>query len=409
MNRVSDQEFLHPIFITSTTRTKKENNARYKNFEPNLILNDICSSQGSYKKLMIFLFIEGGLPEKRNEFNENIEFFKNLVDKEFEKVKDPEDFATKNPIITIYLPEKNLGVGRKRKIMMLLAEHFNFKRFYFIDDDIQTFLQYDDYERKFIDDPKQAFHALKFMSTVLDDSINQVSDFDNDEIFMDWNDMLGQLKEIFLRSEYESEFKKLRKLINDKNLTRRDEIRALFSILSNNSLVQNTEVKNILLKIENEIIEKIYSHNIKIIGQIGLLNANSYKQKYLLEDRLRSPSKSTHFISSVRHQVFLFNLEAIHGIHPVSDKAMFEECLSRREKADLVKRGKNKELDDRHASLAARMGYKYSDKAHVLYQIVNGISGYQVFYYSFKDQTQIPSKVDSDITLNDDEIENFRK
>lgn len=71
-----------------------------------------------------------------------------------------------------------------------------------------------------------------------------------------------------------------------------------------------------------------------------------------------------------------------------------------------MKEQKNKEFDNQHAKLAARMGYKYSDKAHVLYQIVNGISGYQVFYYSFKDQTQIPSKVNSDITLNGDEIEN---
>ena len=51
---------------------------------------------------MIFLFIEGGLPENRNEFKSNIEFYKNLVDKEFEKVKDPEDSETKNPIITIF-------------------------------------------------------------------------------------------------------------------------------------------------------------------------------------------------------------------------------------------------------------------------------------------------------------------
>ena len=152
-------------------------------------------------------------------------------------------------------------------------------------------------------------------------------------------------------------------------------------------------------------MEKLYSHNVKIIGQIGLLNSNSHKQKHLLEDRLKSPNKSTHFVSSVRYQVVLYNLEAIHSIHPISDEAMFEDCLSRRGKADLVFRARNKELGDQYASEAARLGYKYSDKAHVLYQIVNGISGIQVFYYSFKDQTKCPSKVNSDITLNEDEIE----
>ena len=67
--------------------------------------------------------------------------------------------------------------------MMLLAEHFDFKRFYFIDDDIETFFQYNDYERTFIRGQKQAFHALKFMSVVLDDSINQVSVMNNDDNF----------------------------------------------------------------------------------------------------------------------------------------------------------------------------------------------------------------------------------
>ena len=403
---ISDEDSLFPVFISSMTRTKKENNARYHDFEPNLLLNDICLSNGSYKKLMIFLFVEGGLPGERREFIENIEFYADLVSREFEKVKDPADSQTNNPIITVYIPEKNLGIGRKRKLMMLLAEHFDFKRFYFIDDDIETFFQYNDYERTFIRGQKQAFHALKFMSVVLDDSINQVSVMNNDDNFLSWNDDLGQLKNIFLKSEYKSEFTRLRNIISDKKINRKYEIANLFSILSKNSLVEdNNEAKITLLKVEKEIMEKLYSHNVKIIGQIGLLNSNSHKQKHLLEDCLKSPNKSTHFVSSVRHQVVLFNLEAIHSIHPVSDEAMFEDCLSRRDKADLVFRARNKELSDRDASEAARLGYKYSDKAHVLYQIVNGISGFQVFYYSFKDQTKCPSKVNSDITLNEDEIE----
>ena len=96
MNSICDKESLYPIFISSMTRAK---NARYNDFKPNLLLHDICSSNGSYKKLLIFLFIEGGLRDTRSEFEENIEYFKNLVNREFEKFKDPTDSWSKTPII----------------------------------------------------------------------------------------------------------------------------------------------------------------------------------------------------------------------------------------------------------------------------------------------------------------------
>ena len=295
---------------------------------------------------------------------------------------------------------------------MLLAEHFKFNRFYFVDDDIETFLQYDDYERKFIgnnpNQPKQAYHALKFMSSVLDHSINhQANNFDIDkDISMGWSDKLAPLARTFVNSEYNSEIQRLRTLITYDLPGKRDEMAQLFWILSNSLPIENTEEKEILLRLYEEIKEKLYGYNIKIIGQIGMLKNNSIQQNRDKEDRLRSLDKSTHFVSAVRYQLVLYNLDAIHGIHPVSEKVMFEECLNRQLKADLVKRAKDKELDNEVASKAARMGYKYSDKAHVLYQIANGISGYQVYYYSFRDQINIPSKVNSDDTLDEDEIEN---
>ncbi len=45
---------------------------------------------------------------------------------------------------------------------------------------------------------------------------------------------------------------------------------------------------------------------------------------------------------------------------------------------------------------AARQGYKCSDKAHVLYQLQNGVSGFLLYYYSFETFTSIPSKVNEE-------------
>ena len=75
-----------------------------------------------------------------------------------------------------------------------------------------------------------------------------------------------------------------------------------------------------------------------------------------LLDFLIKLERSTHFVSSVRYQVVLFNLEAIKGIHPVSDDALFEKPLSIEEKAKLVLTAKNQELDNQNACTVAKLG-----------------------------------------------------
>ena len=88
------------------------------------------------------------------------------------------------------------------------------------------------------------------------------------------------------------------------------------------------------------------------------------------------------------------------GIHPVSDQALFEDPLSQTERAALCHKALNKKLNNAHAQQAARLGYKYSDKAHVYYQILNRVTGYMLYYFSFKDNRNQPSKVNADETAS---------
>ena len=39
-----------------------------------------------------------------------------------------------------------------------------------------------------------------------------------------------------------------------------------------------------------------------------------------------------------------------------------------------------------------RLGYLFDDKTHVYYQILNGVTGYMVYYFSFTDMRNQPSK-----------------
>ncbi len=102
-------------------------------------------------------------------------------------------------------------------------------------------------------------------------------------------------------------------------------------------------------------------------------------------------------MSAERYQVVLYNSDALKGIHPVSDKAFFEKTLGRVEKCRLVNSISLNKWDENKCK-AARFGYKNSDKAHVYYQLANGVSGFMTYFYGFTPNKSLESKVDSDET-----------
>ena len=95
----------------------------------------------------------------------------------------------------------------------------------------------------------------------------------------------------------------------------------------------------------------------------------------------------------MRYCVILYNGYSLKGIHHVSDAVLFERPLIQREKADLL--SKLKENDAKILCEIKRLGYKYEDEVHIKYQLLNGVSGFLVYYYSFKTQEGLVSVVNS--------------
>jgi len=89
-------------------------------------------------------------------------------------------------------------------------------------------------------------------------------------------------------------------------------------------------------------------------------------------------------------------MDAMRGIHSVSDKVLFEKPLDKDSKATLV--NSNVQADKIEA---ARLGYKFDDNTHVEYQILNGVSGFNIFYHAIDINPYLPSKVDSTETIEE--------
>ena len=64
----------------------------------------------------------------------------------------------------------------------------------------------------------------------------------------------------------------------------------------------------------------------------------------------------------------------------------------------MIERARSRKFNEEKVCEAARQGYKCSDKAHVFYQLLNGVSGFLLYYYCFEPFPSYshPSKVDED-------------
>ena len=100
----------------------------------------------------------------------------------------------------------------------------------------------------------------------------------------------------------------------------------------------------------------------------------------------------THRHSASRYCVSLINGDPLRGIHHVSDAVLFEETLSQEKKNALMKRS---DSTNEGKCEITRLGYKYEDKAHTEYQMLNGVGGVLLYYYSFTTQQGLQSVVNS--------------
>ncbi|XP_065640648.1 uncharacterized protein LOC101240012 isoform X1 [Hydra vulgaris] len=397
---------LYPIFISSVQRRN--------DFEPNLLIKDL----GRVLKpnsFFIFLFIEGGTNQNRELFKKNIDFYKNQRDNDFKAICNyGKSFTNKdmNPIVICYLPDKNLGIGRIRKIMMMFAEHLQLLRFYFIDDDIDSFYEYDKrlHGREIKKSPNFTYKSLAFMLKVLNFGCSNRDLCNNKDLHSkevkDKEEAVSKLN----RRNWMKNLDKIKDTINAEDSNTANLVDELYDIIDNKKYNEESKVKDLIntlmnhlgadgVLILNEIKNRLLKDKSKIIGQVALWNNASFKTWSFLEKLMCDVSKMhTHLVSYQRYQVVLYNLDAIKGIHPVTDDVLFQPVFEKHEIVQLAHISSSANLNDAHVQTSFTYGYKCSDKVHVYYQLFNGVSGYMAYYYSFRNMIGIKSKVNSDET-----------
>ncbi|XP_065673748.1 uncharacterized protein LOC101240012 isoform X2 [Hydra vulgaris] len=397
---------LYPIFISSVQRRN--------DFEPNLLTKDL----GRVLKpnsFLIFLFIEGGTNQNRDLFKINIDFYKNQRDKDFKAICNyGKSFTNKdmNPIFLCYLPDKNLGIGRIRKIMMMFAEHLQLLRFYFIDDDIDSFYEYDKrlHGREIKKSPNFTYKSLAFMLKALNFGCSNRDLCNNKDLHSKEVNHKEEAVSKLIRRNWMKSLEKIKDTINVEDTITADLVDELYDIIDNKKYNEESKVKDLIntlmnhlaadgVLILNEIKNTLLKDKSKIIGQVALWNNASFKTWSFLEKLMCDVSKMhTHLVSYQRFQVVLYNLDAIKGIHPVTDDVLFQPAFEKHEVAQLAHISSSANLNDVNVQTSFTYGYKCSDKVHVYYQLFNGVSGYMAYYYSFRNMIGIKSKINSDET-----------
>lgn len=166
----TDQVALQPIFMPSVLRKPK--NAKTSEEESNCedqlnFLSEQLGKELDPNCFLIFLFIEGGTPSNQDEFEQEHQFYEKRKKAQSHKLRN-RGFSEENDLVILcHSPERMLGIGRKRKLMVLFAEHLELKRFYMIDDNIGSFTEYNPYTNRAYEETS-AHIALSFLENVLD-------------------------------------------------------------------------------------------------------------------------------------------------------------------------------------------------------------------------------------------------
>ena len=258
-----------------------------------------------------------------------------------------------------------------------MAELLKLPRFYFIDDKIDTFYEYNPNEKEFQSNASAACRGLHYLSRVLDSELEQ-SQCDNQD-----TDLLTKylLRDILnLEAKVEPNYQHLTQWIYDFLIKKcyKDNNKEC-----DNVLYLLDKIPNVSNDLRSKFEELLVNAASKRIGTLALFNytATTSKNRYLA--RLQGFNKGTHLIAKDRSQVVLYNMQGIKGIHPVADDDLFAEPLSPDVSEQLVQSCKLGKLTNENVCRATRLGYLPTETAHVHYQILNGVTGFVLYYFSF--------------------------
>ena len=362
---------LYPIFSSSNKIQKNElkRSSSQTDLEEEIRTNTLVNCLGSHlgpEHFLVFQFVEAS----------HVDYFKAYCQNEFSAICDKnKDFDARNkyqmPTIVCRLPDTKLTLGMKKKLMMLFAEHLKLRRFYFIDDDIEGFYEYNPRSRDIQTHSMFAFKALSFMLKVLESELEEDEEVKvDDDTQIRWITSLSRIENQnkIEKKLLENTVKEIQKFVLNKNFKEKNKLVDLINILDKLDYPVLREIKSVIL-----------GKKAKIIGHISLLENASYQFRQYFDRLTSEPVKriTTHLVSSQRSGVSLYSLDAIEKIHHVSDSVLFESFNS--------DQAANGILED--ATLGKRDNL--IDKVHVYNQILNCVSGFMVYYYSAKKCEQV--------------------
>lgn len=353
-----DEKALYPIFVTSRLRFRHDLSHTDLPQEqlPNLLLGKFAPA----KVLLIAV-----VPEIQ------LETYLALF-------PDPDPQST-DTLRFVTVRDLNIGIGRKRTIVMLLAQKWSMGSFFLVDDDIEEFWEYDRGLRNHV--RVHPWRPLAFMQNVLKDTLFSQSDTAREARKRTLEDDNGAFMQAIQRSVDVKQFGQISRLLGK----------------SIDSLAKDPEPLLALLppEIQAECRSLLYGKD--RLGQVALWNSHGKSYSTQLWDYQRK-GPWTHIISTARQQVILYDTTCTAGIHPVSDAAFWEEPLPLDAWQGLIERVNKENRRDGEASVVAReSGYKFSDSAHVRQQLMHGIGGALVYRFSFTPNEGMKSLVNVEV------------
>jgi len=157
--------------------------------------------------------------------------------------------------------------------MMMYAEHLRLRRYYFLDDDIESFYEYDHRLGHHImrTSKHTTFKALNFMNIVLENSISNDEKLNDEKNVIDENKVNDWMIDISQLAKNNDLFKQLFAILKNNLRESKNKILDLINklLINNNDNIALLEMKKYILNDKS-----------KIIGQVGLWNMLGHYEDY---------------------------------------------------------------------------------------------------------------------------------
>ena len=367
------QPAFNPIFIWF----KKKNLLKKKVNIYNLI--NILSKANN--KFLVFIFIEEDL-EVKDKYEASLNKIRSIKKGLIESV------------LSVSILNAVMNTGKMKKIMMLFAKLLNIPKFYYIDDEIDKIYGIDSLKRKLATENRadKTFEALTFMSKVLNYGIN---DSDHEKFNKntenkqektlkdyEWENTIEgfiQRDDDFREKHFnDKDYQEIKKICREKDNEKIELLLDLILLEKFNfkSHRKYDEVRDLLLMGKKKF---------KTLSEVSLMNSN-FNEKAIENEGFYS--RGTHRLGKPDrpndYKLVLYNMDTINDVHPITDQNLFEEnSFYDSENESNIKFSSRNDLTEVQKK-KLELGYCNVDDIYYSYKIMNGLSGYIVFNYTYK-------------------------